>query len=242
MTHGWLLALETSSLRGSVALGREGALEAVRELPAERRNASDLLPAISDLTRSCGIGLREVEVCVFSRGPGSFTGLRLAATIVRMLRSVAGCEVVGVSTLAGIAHAVASSEMEADQIVVMLEAKRGQVYGAAYGRNRKDVGRVICEPGVYEPASWLESIDGAFVATGTGVAKYRSVIAERGGELADEALWWPRAEHIFALGAEAARLGRFSNVSEITPLYLRPPECEEVYEARRSAARERRGE
>ncbi len=76
--------------------------------------------------------------------------------------------------------------------------------------------------------------------TGDGVSSTREIIAARGLQVLDAALWLPDAADVWALASDAAARGEFLAPHEIVPRYVRRPECEEVYEARRAAAIERR--
>jgi tRNA threonylcarbamoyladenosine biosynthesis protein TsaB len=93
MHDAWLLALETSSRHGSVALGRGPDVMAYRPLSADRRHTTELLPVVRELLTEVGCRPRDVGVVCFSQGPGSFTGLRVAATLARMWQSAIGSRV-----------------------------------------------------------------------------------------------------------------------------------------------------
>ena len=82
-----VIAIETSSRRGSVAAAENGARLQYVVLSADRRHASELLPAIRTLCREMGWGVGEITAVYFSQGPGSFTGLRVAATLGHRNRS-----------------------------------------------------------------------------------------------------------------------------------------------------------
>jgi tRNA threonylcarbamoyladenosine biosynthesis protein TsaB len=78
-----LLAIETSSRTGSVALACGERPLGARQLSQDRPHTAELLPAIDDLLRENGRRLADVDVFAYSCGPGSFTGLRVAATVRR---------------------------------------------------------------------------------------------------------------------------------------------------------------
>ena len=87
MADGLLLAIETSGPHGGVGLALGGQTLGVRRLAADRRHTAELLPTIRDLLAKHGRRLMDVDVFAYSCGPGSFTGLRVAATIARMMQS-----------------------------------------------------------------------------------------------------------------------------------------------------------
>src|SRR5262249_13737558 len=98
MSANLIIALESSGLSTSVALGRLSPESGVtlldqRQHTAEARSTAKLLPAMRELLDAAGARLGDVSVVGFVRGPGSFTGLRVAATIATMMQSVCGCAV-----------------------------------------------------------------------------------------------------------------------------------------------------
>ena len=237
-----MVALETSGRRGSVALARDGELAAFRRLSAERTHTSELMPTVQELLGEVGVRPADISLYCYSCGPGSFTGLRVAATVGRMLQSALGCSVVAVPTLEVIARNALVHPERPERLVAILDAKRGQVYGAVFERRGESDLQTVVEPGIYDPAPWLASVTRPFSIIGEGVAFHREPCAASGGVILEEDYWPPSAEHVVVVGGRLARNGRLCRPEQIVPLYLRPPECEEVYETRRAAARRRRGE
>jgi len=244
MAEPLLLALETSTLAGSLALAEGARLLGEQELPADRRNAADLFPRLRDMLGAAGAHLSDVKVVAFSQGPGSFTGLRIAATIARMMHDTCESKVVAVPTLAVIARNALQEAGPAGRIAVLTDARRKQVYAGSFEREG-DVLRVVRPPAVVDPATWLRELgaDGrAFVALGDACGQVGELIAQAGGSVLDEAYWRPRATEVVALAVEKIAAGEFCTPEQIVPQYTRPPECEEVYEQRRAEARAKRGE
>lgn len=238
-----LLAIETSARTGSIALLRDGRAVAERSLDPAKRHASALLPGIRTLLAERGLRLADIDCIAFSRGPGSFTGVRVAATVARMLHDHGGMRVVAAPTLAAIAENVADKLAIGGRVAVLLDAKRGQAYCAAFVRDA--AGLIELEPpAVRDPGPWLRGLiadGGPVCATGAGLGVHGGACADAGAELEAEVFWSPRAAAIGRLGWQLAAEGRFCEAAEITPLYLRPPECEEVFEQRRAEARAKRG-
>lgn len=281
MHDAWLLALETSSRHGSVALGRGSDVTAYRPLSADRRHTTELLPAVRELLAEAGCRPGDVGVVCFSQGPGSFTGLRVAATVARMWQSAVGSRVVGVPTLEAIARNALRRAEVAGRIVVLRDARRGQVFGAVYERALRvedplpsptlewrgvetrpspspslegrgvEAGlaldgrgvaegalRVVADAGLHDAATWLATLARPGVVLGDGVPACRDLLA--GLDVLPEELWEPDARQVLAIGRRLAAAERFCRPEQIVPAYLRPPECEEVYEQRRAEARARR--
>jgi tRNA threonylcarbamoyladenosine biosynthesis protein TsaB len=241
MREDLVLAVETSSLRGSVALARGAEPPRTRELLADRRHAAELFPVIRDLLREVDRRLADLTLLCFSRGPGSFTGLRIVATLARMLQSAVGCPVVAVPTLEVIAHNALKHPERPPRLAVISDARRGQVFAGLFERHH-DALVTVQEAHVVTPADWLASLEKPVWVLGDAVAKYDQALAACGVTRLEEAYWPPRAATVLELGRRWAGLGQLCQPQDIAPLYIRPPECEEVYDQRRSAARARRGE
>lgn len=246
MASPLILALETSGPRGSLALAAGADVVAFRELGADRAYSSALFPALDAILRDAGKTLPDVTVFAFSAGPGSFTGLRVAATVARMLHSACACRVLAVPTLEVIAvQAAATGVAPPTRIVALLDAKHGHAYSAAFEPIAPAELREIEAAAVRTPASWLPTLAGPLAITGPGVRAERAACdaacASGRGVIVAETAWQPRADTVAVRGARRVAAGHVSLPAEIVPLYARPPECEEVYEQRRAAARARRG-
>jgi tRNA threonylcarbamoyladenosine biosynthesis protein TsaB len=238
-----ILAIETSTERGSVALGRASGTIAERALAADRRHTTALLPAVHEMLQGQGLKPADVEAVGFSQGPGSFTGLRIAATIARMWTSVTGCRVVAVPTLEVIArNAIASARPPAwhtGHIAVVVDARRGQVFGGLFRSEAGEL-RTMEAAALREVPAWFGSLPRPCLLIGPGPGRWREHAAGAGLEVAAEDQSWPRAAEVLAIAAAKAGRGEFCPAAEILPLYIRRPECEEVYEQRRATARQRR--
>ncbi|MBI5865389.1 MAG: tRNA (adenosine(37)-N6)-threonylcarbamoyltransferase complex dimerization subunit type 1 TsaB [Planctomycetes bacterium] len=242
MSDAWLLALETSGSAGSVALARRGQLLAEQRLPGERRNAAELLPCIAEMLAKERLHVRDLTFVAFSAGPGSFTGVRVAATVARMLSSVAGLKVIRTPTLHVLAQGASLAPNSANRILAMLDAKRSRVYAAAFEQS----GTGLCEvlaAGEYDWDALCQAVsttDCAWCAVGDGIRRHRDQVAAAGIQILPEECWRPRAAMVAELAWRMAAAGRITPPAEIVPIYIRPPECEQVYEQRREAAKARR--
>ncbi len=236
------LTLETSALAGSVALSSAGRLLGETALSADRRNASELFPAIDALLRAHPYTPRQIELLCFSQGPGSFTGLRIAATVARMLQATTGCAVVGVPSLQVLAQGVVD-EMSAtpsppQRIAAIVDARRGQVYGALYAlESLNGPLRTLSAAALRTPGDWFAEISPA-IMVGDGLRTHVDTAQNAGLTplSADSGAWVPRARVCAAIGWHLAEERKLLQPTEIVPAYLRPPECEEVFEQRRAAA------
>ena len=128
-----VLAVDTSGEQGSVALAREGLLLEVVALPLGWSSTA-LHLEIARLLGQHGLATGDIQGYGVTTGPGSFTGVRVGLTAVKGLAEVHGVRIVPVSTLEVLAAAAKSTGRVSKQaaIVTLLDARRGQVFGAVY--------------------------------------------------------------------------------------------------------------
>lgn len=240
MAANLLLAIESSTRVGGVTLADGPRLLASRPLSAERRRASEILPTIAELLRAAGVTPNDVAVLCYSAGPGSFTGLRVAATVTSLWQMSTAAAVVAVPTIEVVAQNAFRAEPPPAYAAILMESKPGFAYAGFASIDGPVPWTGI--PAVVRPDEWLPSLPRPFAVLGEGLRHFRPLCEQLGLPVLDEALWPPRVEDVAALGWRMFQAGRVCAPHEITPLYIRPPECEEVYDQRRAAAREKRGE
>lgn len=141
------LAIDTATDRLSVALGHSSADALERELTGARRHAAALLPMVQELLDSAGVTLEAVRTVVLADGPGSFTGLRVGASVAKALAHARGVALWTAPSLllraCGVGHA--------GQIVLAAaDALRGEVYAAAYRLGAARIEELL-PPAVYRP-------------------------------------------------------------------------------------------
>ncbi len=237
-----VIAIETSSRRGSVAAAEDGTNVQQIDLTADRRHTSELLPAVRSLCNRMEWNVSDISAVYFSRGPGSFTGLRVAATVARMLQWSLGCQVVAVATMEVIARNTLGCDNLPPRIAVILDAKRGQVFGALFERLDSGELNAIEEAALRDPSEWLATIEKPFCVIGEGISQHREAFAAGGATILDESSWPPSAVNVIGIGDHMLERGQVCRPADIAPLYIRRPEAEEVYEQRHAEARRRRGE
>src|SRR5579859_2062514 len=125
-----ILALDTAATASSVALLTDAGLQQSR-MEAERAQAETLLPMVEALLAGAQLKLADLDAIAFGRGPGAFTGLRVAASVAQGLAYGAGLPVVPVSDLAALAAAAARLH-KVERILACLDARMHEVYWAAY--------------------------------------------------------------------------------------------------------------
>lgn len=216
-----ILAIETATEACSVALlvGDE-----VRErfAIAPRRHAALVLPWAEALLAEAGLGVVQLDAIGFGRGPGSFTGLRIAAGVAQGTAFGAGLAVVPVSTLAALAQG-AVREHGAQRVLAALDARMQEVYWAAYRRSGDGLVEAVAEETVAAPAEVAVPDGGGWSGAGSGWASYAATLTTRCGlpPGAIHAGQQPHAADVARLAAASLQRGGAVPAQEGVPVYLR---------------------
>jgi len=231
-----ILALDTSTMQVAVALG-EGGGEEVRgviRLVGERRHAEQLAPAIRALCDWTGVKLAALEAIAVGIGPGLFTGLRVGVTTANVMAQSLGIPVVGVPGLDLVAQPLRHSVRT---IVVVLDARRGEVFHARY---RPVAGGVQRESeyavGTVDAlVSDLAARGVDVLIAGDGVARYEAALSALArAELAGADFAEPSVGALVELAR--ARLGGEAAFAPVTPMYLRESDAELSWIGKRTEA------
>ena len=235
-----LLALDTSTEACSAALSWAGQLS-VREVEAPRGHADLLLPMIDELLGDAGITLSDLHAIAFARGPGSFTGVRLAASVVQGLAFGAGLPVVPVSTLAAVAlralETARNDGLEPEEIWVCNDARMGEVYHAVFAvrdlaqaaAKAASIVESVSAPTVVAERWGSRSVRGLAIGAGHGFRAYPDLAAAPGLANVYPNLL-PRAREVLALAMPAVEAGLGVDPTQALPIYVRDevakiPEC-----------------
>ena len=220
-----ILAVETATPSGGIALFRDGAMLAVHRFERVRPASETLIPAIKMMLDQNEIMVSDLDKMAVSIGPGSFTGLRVGLTAVKTLGVFQGVPVVPVPTLMGMAHAVGQT----DKVVgAILDARKKEVFGA-YFRVSDKIER-LTDDEVLPVKEFLVKCPGdETLLVGNGIAEYGEEIAGSGVkcEFAAESLWEPSPEAIGKL-VHNENLPELSGdeVMKLSPVYIRRSEAE----------------
>jgi len=209
-----ILAVDTTTARGSVALADGDDVLAEVRFTSTDRHSTHALPAIEFLLRSAGWDPGTPEGYAVTTGPGSFTGLRIGLSTVQGLALASARPCLGISSLDVLASRIAGS---AEWLVALIDARRDQVYAGLYDRSGSPLGG----PRVDSLESLLAHLPPQAAYAGDGASRYRgevtafhplSVFPERSPFLAGA---------LARLAAARFAAGASGSAEELRPLYLR---------------------
>ena len=216
-----ILAIDTSTEACSAALA-VGADMRERFKIAPREHSRLILPMVESLLSEAGLNLSQLDAVAFGRGPGSFTGLRIAAGVAQGLAFGAGLPVAPVSTLAALAQG-AYTDLGASRVLAALDARMSEIYWGIYetdsaGEMVLQGVECVCTPG---EAPLPQS--GDWHGVGSGWDEYDVLLQAHCGKLLRTmtAGRQPHARDIALLARTALQHGLAVSAEQALPVYLR---------------------
>jgi tRNA threonylcarbamoyladenosine biosynthesis protein TsaB len=238
-----VLALDTTTRGGSLALVRDGGVLEVLAGNATRTHATRLPGDILDCLARHQVSLRDIDLYAVAVGPGSFTGLRIGIATIQGLAFANGRPVAGVSALDALVDAgdsvAAVGDGEGGQRAAWMDAQRGEVYGRLY-RRQAGLWEPLGDPAVNSPADMLAAwapalVDASAEFVGDGAVAYAAAI--EGLLPGGSRIIRPVPPLAAAIAAIAVRhRSEAGPAHRIRPLYVRRPDAELVRERRQAGA------
>ena len=218
------LALETSTSLGSVALARGHELLGEVLLGVRLRHSEALLPALASLLERVDLTMNDIGGVVVGAGPGSFTGVRIAAAMAKGLVHAARLPLRAYSSLAALAAGAATHDRP---VCALFDARRDEVYAACYrfpGYQRMET---VLEPAARVIDDLLREVSSlAPLFAGDGALRHADRIRAAGGTVAPPLLATPRASALLWLARLDPAAGLVGNPATWEPEYVRPPGVE----------------
>jgi tRNA threonylcarbamoyladenosine biosynthesis protein TsaB len=216
-----LLALDTATEKGSLALVEDERLLAAYSLHSPGTFLQHLLPGVEELLQAAGRSLKEVGAIAVSQGPGNFTGLRIGLATAKGLAWALSCPLVPVATLEALA---AQFPFQEHPTAVLMDAKREEVYLGVF-HCPGELPQTLAEPRRLPVAGLSARLKPPLLVTGPGLTAYGDFLEKH---LSPEITWappemrHPRATTIAHLGRLRLEQGLSVAPQQLTPTYLRP--------------------
>jgi tRNA threonylcarbamoyladenosine biosynthesis protein TsaB len=221
-----ILAIDTSGGSSGVALAVNGEVVAASEMLGARNHSTQLFSQIEGVLKAGSVEHQDLNGVAVTNGPGSFTGLRVGVATAKGIAYGLGVKVVGVSSLLALAY----SASPVDSVVAaLLDAKKGQVYAAAFDRAS---GEVLAQEGAWEPEVFAAKLGGlkrSCFLIGSGIGPFEQTFTDALGDhfsAADRELWNINPASVALLGAEAFERGEGVDAEFLAPVYHRLSQAE----------------
>ncbi|WP_455198803.1 tRNA (adenosine(37)-N6)-threonylcarbamoyltransferase complex dimerization subunit type 1 TsaB [Kaarinaea lacus] len=230
-----ILALDTTQEYCSAALLSDGVIF-YGEQSAPRSHTDLILPQVNSVLAEAGAQLKQLDAIAYGRGPGSFTGLRIAAGVAQGLALGADLPVIPVSSLAAMAQGIYRDDDSATHICAAFDARIHEVYWGCY-RSEEGIMQPVVNEVVDEPGNVELPGEGLWLAIGSGWSAYPEMkerLERRLNGLIDSSV--PLARDIIPIAREKFLHGEIENAVRAIPVYLRHKVAKTVVE--RNAANE----
>jgi tRNA threonylcarbamoyladenosine biosynthesis protein TsaB len=220
-----LLAVDTATEICGIALAVDGRIQAELMLNRGITHTQSVLSAIDAVLAITGLTTGDLDAYAVTRGPGSFTGLRIGISTIKGLAFATEKPMVGISTLAVLAHQAPGS---ADLICPMLDARRNEVYWSLYRREPDGIKAIMAER-VGPATEVVDAIQAPCQFIGNGVPTYRSMLRK---SLTAPAQWGDSAVNSLRPAVLAGQAwqqlqeGKTDDPRTFEPVYLRKSDAE----------------
>ena len=220
-----LLAVDTATESCGVCVMSDGMVRAELMLSHGQTHTRSILQAVDSVLSLARIALAQIDAFAVTRGPGSFTGLRIGISTVKGLAFAVTKPVVGVSSLDVLAHQAGG---DSEFVCPVIDARRREVYWRIYSRKSGDL-----IPETDEQVGPVDQLAGQIEGPSTFIGNGAALYAAKLGPLVNHGAYWAPSEENAIRPAVLARLawrrfeqGRFGNARELVPVYLRKSDAE----------------
>ncbi len=212
----YILCLETATTNCSVALANKGVILAAKEdYNHTYSHAERLHLFIEDVMKEAGIGLSDLDAVAVSKGPGSYTGLRIGVSAAKGLCYALGIPLISIGTLRSLAHQIESKN---GFIVPMIDARRMEVYASVFSHAYQEVRQTKAE--IVSETSFEEYLNQDIVYfIGNGVSKFSEICSHKNANFIQNKL--PSANEMTMISYEKFAIKDFEDVSYFEPYYLK---------------------
>jgi tRNA threonylcarbamoyladenosine biosynthesis protein TsaB len=222
-----ILAVDTSTSLGSVALREPKGTVLREDLDSTKPHSETLLPAVEKLLARAALTRKDVQAIAVGIGPGAFTGLRVGLATFKAWAEASGLPLIPVVSMDAVAWPLLR---EGTTAVVLADARKGEVYAAYYpfldeGTLPHRQGEIMLLPHDEVPG-WLSTLkdpDARLVGTGMGLLEEKGLSGDF--EAVGDGSGAPDATWVLALGEILLGLGRTVAPSGLIPCYVRPPDA-----------------
>lgn len=212
-----ILNIETATTMCSVSLGKDGQLLALKELNDDYTHAENLTLFIDDVVQQAGIQLKDIDAVAVSKGPGSYTGLRIGVSTAKGLCYSLEKPLLAINTLEHLSRSV--SVEEGTLICPMIDARRMEVYCAVYDYSGKEILPTAAE--IIDENSFSSLLNGHKIFfIGDGAAKCKDAFSSQVNAVFIDGIF-PSAKQMISLSEKAYLAAKFEDVAYFEPFYLK---------------------
>lgn len=211
-----ILNIETTTKNCSVSLAKNGEVIAIKELNNGNYSHAEVLhPFISDVLKETSISPKEIDAIAVSKGPGSYTGLRIGVSAAKGLSFSLHKPLISIDTLTSLSHSISINE---GLIVPMLDARRMEVYSAIFNSKKEQIRAIKAE--IIDTTSFLDYLQtNTMYFLGDGAQKCKELISHKNAVFVDDT--FPSAREMAKLSFHKYELNDVEDLAYFEPFYLK---------------------
>lgn len=213
----YILNIETATTNCSVSVSENGVLKSLIELNEKGySHAENLHVFIKQAAKEAGINLNDLSAIAVSKGPGSYTGLRIGVSAAKGLAFSLDIPLISVATLTSIAY---QNKHQADFIIPMLDARRMEVYALVHDNNNVPLKETTAV--IIDEHSFSDYLDKGTVSfMGNGAIKCNGIITHKNA-IFDNSILEPSAREMAPLSYKKYQNNDFEDIAYFEPFYLK---------------------
>ena len=211
-----ILNIETATKNCSVSIAKNGEILAIKELNNGNYSHAEVLhPFIVDILEEANITSQELDAVAVSKGPGSYTGLRIGVSAAKGLCFAFDKPLISIETLRSLAHSIS---IDKGVIIPMLDARRMEVYAAVFNSDYDSVREIKAE--IIDETSFLEYLENQKVYfLGDGAQKCKEIITHENAVFVDDK--FPSSKEMAELSYSKYKKNDIEDVAYFEPFYLK---------------------
>ncbi len=230
------LAVETSGRTGSVAVGIGDKIIDEIVFSGPMTHSTQLFPAAAALLKRIDRHITDLAHIYIAAGPGSFTGLRIAVTMAKMMALANGTKIVAADTMdvltVNASEYIKDKKIKISRLATILDAKRKQFYVSLYENTHGNWQKIAtdCLITASDFLARFAQPDNPIWLLGEGLVYYKDAFGVPGVCFLDADYWPARARAVYSVCRKKAKAGDFADPTTLVPYYLRRPEATENWE------------
>jgi len=207
-----ILAIDTCTEVCSVSLYSQSN-KTSRYLKDVSKSSGLILPLCDEVLDETGLNVSDIDLLVYTKGPGSFTGVRMCVSVVQGMSLAFNIPTLGISTLKLVGYG-ASKKYQVNKVAVALDARMNEVYWGLYNQG------IFTNETLSKPNE-LPKLDSGHIGVGTGWGAYEQELTDATGVDTCHADFYPKAENLIDLALAHIKSGRSLDGNLPLPTYLR---------------------
>jgi tRNA threonylcarbamoyladenosine biosynthesis protein TsaB len=214
-----ILSIETSTQTSSIAIHEDGQLISSQNIHLDKSHSAYLAPSIKYLFETCGLEMNTIDAVAISKGPGSYTGLRIGTSSAKGICYALDAKLIAINSLEAMAYGMTKYQYEDVLICPMIDARRMEVYCLIAQHDMSILETTQAK--IIDESSFSDLlIDKKIIFAGNGAMKCKPILDNSHNAIFIEGIV-PSAEHVGSLAWQAYQQGKFEDLAYFEPYYLK---------------------